>query len=79
MEDNHDDRDSDFQLSDTAALEDEDSNCENESMHVQTNKQLTSNSVNDAISPALEDESSMHASDDDVSIVSSIDDNSQSE
>ena len=39
MNDNDDDRDSDFQLSDTAALEGEDSNLENESMQVQTNVQ----------------------------------------
>ena len=45
-------------------------------MHVQTNEQLTSESVNNAIYPALEDKSSMHASDDDVLVVSSIDDNS---
>ena len=79
MEDDDTDRDSDFQLSDTAALENEDSNLENESMHVQTNEQLTSEPVNDAISPTLEDESSMHASDDDAPTVSSADDNGQSE
>ena len=79
LEDDDNDRDSDFQLSDTAASEDEDSNLENESMHVQTNEQLTSESANDAIFPALKGESSMHASDDDAPTVSSVDDNVQSE
>ena len=79
MEDDDNDRDSDFHLSDTAASEDEDSNLESESMLLQTNEQLTSESVNNAISPALEDESSMHASDDDAPTASSVDDNGQSE
>ena len=79
IEDDDDNRGSDFQLSDTAASEDEDSNLENESMHVQTNEQLTSESVNDAVSSALEDDGNMHASDDDATIVSSVNDNGQSE
>ena len=48
-------------------------------MHVHPNVQLTSESPNDDISPALEDESSIHASDDNAPIVSSIGDNDQSE
>ena len=69
MDDDDDDRDSDFQLSDTAASKGEDSNLKNESMRMQPNVQPTSESINDDISRAREDDSSMHASDNDAPIV----------